>query len=120
MIGAQKGDSREQILLDLPEGIDVLFISGSKDSMCPLEKLDEVMKAMKARSWLMKVEGADHGLNVTPKAGTQSMTRHTGVLAAEWLKHRDQDKRYCSLSWNSAQRKGVSSDWQSDSAKSSE
>ena len=114
MIGAQKGDSREQILLDLPENVDVLFISGSKDSMCPIKKLQEVIAAMKARSWLVVVESADHGMNVSPKTATQAMVRRTGALAAEWLKDRDEGKRHCSLSWISAERKVVRSDWQSD------
>lgn len=112
MVGAQKGDSREQILLDLPKGIDVLFISGSNDSMCPMPHLQRVMKEMKARSWLVEVKGADHGMSLKQKAGTQPMVKRTGVLAAEWLAERDETKRYCTLNWSGAERKVVSTGWQ--------
>lgn len=115
MVGAQKGDSREQILLDLPEGIDVVFISGSNDSMCSIEHLQRVMKKMKARTWLIEVQSADHGMSLKPKTGTQQMVKHTGLLAAEWLENRDESKKYRSLSWKEASV--VSTGWQTDANK---
>lgn len=100
MVGAQKGDSREQILFDLPENIDVLFISGSNDSMCGMEHLRTVTKKMKARSWIVEVQGADHGMSIKSKAGVQPIRRYQGNLAAKWLAERDASKRHCSLSWS--------------------
>lgn len=111
MVGAQKGDSREQILLDLPEGVDVLFISGSNDSMCDIAHLHRVMKKMKARTWLIEVQGADHGMSLKQKAGTQPMVERTGLLSAEWLVDRDEAKTYCSLSSSAAERTVITTGW---------
>lgn len=111
MVGAQKGDSREQILLDLPEDIDVLFISGTKDSMCSISHLQQVMKKMKARSWVVTVQGADHGMSLGSKAGMQPLRLRTGSLAAQWLTDRDASTPVCSLSWSGGDRKVVSSGW---------
>lgn len=113
MIGAQKGDSREQILLDLPAEIDVLLISGSNDSMCSIKHLHEVMSKMKPRTWLIEVQAADHGMNVKPKAGTEPMVKQTGLLAAQWLEERDESKPYCSLSWDGTKRKPITEVWHS-------
>ena len=97
LVGGKKGDSRERILLDLDESVDVLFVSGDRDSMCDLEQLRDVMGRMKARSWLAIVKGADHGMSWSPKALVSIMRRRTGSIAAEWLKQRDNEKRYCAL-----------------------
>ena len=109
MVGAQKGDSREQILLDLPESVDVLFISGSNDSMCDIEHLKRVAKKMKARSWIVEVQGADHGMSLKPKGAVQPIRKFQGTLAANWLLDKDQSKRYCVLSWSGGEV--VSSGW---------
>ncbi|KAK3718892.1 hypothetical protein LTR37_004808 [Vermiconidia calcicola] len=114
MVGASKGDSREQILLDLPEGIDVLFISGSKDSMCDLKHLHKVVKKMKARSWIVEVTDADHGMGLKPKASEEPMRKHMGKLAAQWLLDRDEEKCYCTLSWDKDEGEVTSSGWQKD------
>ena len=113
MVGAQKGDSRERILLDLPEEIDVLFITGTKDSMCDLKHLHNVIEKMKARSWVLEVQGADHGMSFTPKAGVQPIRKESGTIAAHWQLERDESKCYCSLSWSAKDGKVVSTGWQS-------
>jgi predicted alpha/beta-hydrolase family hydrolase len=120
MVGAQRGDSREQILLDLPEGIDVLFISGGNDSMCSIDLLRKVMGKMKARAWLVEVQGADHGMSLRQKGGVSPMRKRTGSLAAQWLEERDEEKRYCSMRWSDG--KVVVTDWQKleESEKASE
>lgn len=105
-------DPRKQILLDLPENIDVLFVIGSKDSMCDLDALDEVRRAMKTKSWVMEVKKADHGMSFSPKAGVQPVRLRTGVLAAEWLNKRDEKKRYCSVEWSKEDEEVVVSGWQ--------
>ncbi|KAK5173604.1 uncharacterized protein LTR77_002285 [Saxophila tyrrhenica] len=96
LIGASKGDVRDQILYDLPADIDVLFICGTEDSMCPLPHLNSVRGRMEARSWLIRVQDAAHGLGLKgkgkgAKAGTEALRREVGVLASEWLTHRDGD-----------------------------
>lgn len=100
MVGAQKGDSREQILLDLPDNVDVLFISGSNDLMCDMDHLRKVTKKMKASSWIVEVQGADHGMSIKSKAGVEPIRKYQGTLAAKWLDERDDSKRHCSLSWS--------------------
>ena len=114
MVGAQKGDSREQILLDLPESVDVLFISGTNDSMCHMDHLQRVAKKMKAQSWIAEVQGADHVMSLKPKAGVQPIRKYQGTLAANWLLERDESKRYCVLSWSDG--KVESSGWQEGEA----
>lgn len=42
----------------------VLFVQGSRDSLCPLDLLNTVRAEMKARNFLHVVEGGDHSLIV--------------------------------------------------------
>lgn len=111
LIGAKNDDSREQILLDLPETIDVLFISGTKDSMCELEQLAAVTVRMQARSWLVTVDAANHGMDWKWKDSAQEMRRMTGAVAAEWLGSRDADKRHCVIQWDGEAGKIQRGDW---------
>jgi predicted alpha/beta-hydrolase family hydrolase len=104
-------DPRRQILLDLPEDVDVLFVSGSKDSMCDLDALHEVRKDMKARSWVIEVQGADHGMSLTPKSGVQPLRSKTGSLAAEWLESRDEQAGYASVEWSEEDVEAFFSGW---------
>ncbi|KAK4888838.1 hypothetical protein LTR27_012299 [Elasticomyces elasticus] len=99
LVGGKKGESREQILLDLPDTIDVLFISGDRDSMCDLEQLREVIERMKAKCWLVTVKGADHGMSWSPAGTVATMRQKTGAIAAEWLENRNVELRYYGLSW---------------------
>lgn len=78
-------DVRDQILLDLPEGFEVLFIVGDRDAMCPLELLDEVRAKMRGKSRVVVVRGADHGMDVRPKSQTREVGEETGRVAARWL-----------------------------------
>lgn len=78
-------DVRDQILLDLPEGVEVLFVIGERDAMCPLHLLDEVRGRMRAVSRVVVVRGADHGMNVKPKQRVREVGEETGRLAARWV-----------------------------------
>ncbi len=80
-----KGDIRDEILLALPAEVDVLFIIGDADAMCPLPLLDEVRGKMKARSRLVVVRGADHGMSVKPKKRMGGVGEETGRVAARWV-----------------------------------
>ncbi|KAK5078508.1 hypothetical protein LTR64_003079 [Lithohypha guttulata] len=86
-----KGDRREQLLLDLPRDKEVLFIIGSKDTMCEISDLQQVQKRMQARSTLVIVEGGDHGMNLLGLKGwekiqaVENQRRLTGTRAAEWV-----------------------------------
>ena len=76
---------RDQILLDLPREMEVLFVVGDRDAMCPLELLEEVRVKMKAKSRLVVVRGADHGMNARPAHKTKELGEETGRVAAKWL-----------------------------------
>ncbi|KAK6430176.1 hypothetical protein LTR95_013671 [Oleoguttula sp. CCFEE 5521] len=112
LVGGKEGtDVRDQILLDLPGRVKVLFAIGEKDGMCPLEQLDEVRGRMKAPSWLVVIEGADHGMSVTPKKASEPMRRCTGAMAAMWLRVRDEEKRRRTIRWDAEASVAEMSDW---------
>lgn len=90
-----KGDERDQILLALTSATSVLFIIGTHDTMCPLDRLEEVRKSMEATSWLVRVEGANHGMETKPKKMMEKVVEETGRVTALWLNGEgvDRDKR---------------------------
>ncbi|KAF2482295.1 hypothetical protein BDY17DRAFT_298287 [Neohortaea acidophila] len=105
LTGGKGGDqrqpeTREDILTDLPDTVDVLFVYGSEDTMCDGQLLQEVTERMTARSWLLEIKGADHGTSLKKKAGVQPIRDKAGSVAAKWLKDRDAVKRYCAIEWD--------------------
>lgn len=114
LVGAKNKDSREQILLDLPEDKDVLFITGTKDGMCDLEQLAAVANKMKASCWFAQVEGADHGMSWKWKSSVEAMRRQTGALAAGWLRERGREKRHCVIRWDEQAEQVQCSGWQQE------
>ncbi len=54
---------RDQVLRDL--SAPILFVQGTRDSLCPLDLLEGVCLEMKALNVLHVVEGGDHSLRVT-------------------------------------------------------
>src|SRR5216110_2408641 len=60
---------RDQVLRALTTPI--LFVQGSRDSLCPLDLLERVRSEMKAPNFLHIVEGGDHSLRV-PKRKLQA------------------------------------------------
>lgn len=92
LVGPQ-GDVRDKILLDLSEDKEVLFVIGSRDSMCELGRLNKVREKMKAKTILLVVDGADHGMGLG--SGTlvkgkdkskvvEHLRKLSGKMAAEW------------------------------------
>ncbi|KAF2654719.1 hypothetical protein K491DRAFT_693529 [Lophiostoma macrostomum CBS 122681] len=73
---------RDEILIALPENVRVLFMIGSKDSMCPLDLLNEVREKMEAQTWLVTVEGLDHGMR---GKGERELGEWSGRVALEWV-----------------------------------
>jgi len=59
---APGGAVRDQVLLDLRT--PVLFVQGTRDSMCPLDRLEGVRSRMQTQHELFVVEGGDHSLVV--------------------------------------------------------
>ena len=60
---------RDEILRAL--STPILFVQGTRDSLCPLELLEGVRAEMKAPNFLHVVEGGDHSLGV-PKRQLQA------------------------------------------------
>jgi uncharacterized protein len=56
---------RDQVLRDLQTPI--LFVQGTRDSLCPLDLLEQVRAKMSAPNFLHLVEGGDHSLLVRKK-----------------------------------------------------
>ena len=110
-------ETRDQILLDIDPAIDVLFIEGDMDDMCDLERLEEVRKKMKCKTWLVVVKGADHGMNIKPKSASAEVVSMTGELAAQWVQERDETRRKGTVNWD----EGVKwSGWAQDVPKETE
>lgn len=59
----QNGSVRDEVLLALRT--PVLFVQGTRDKLCPLERLEQTRARMTAPSELYVVEGGDHSLLVT-------------------------------------------------------
>ena len=92
---------RDQILVDLAPDIQVIFVSGDRDSMCDLQRLEAVRGKMKCKTWRIVVEGADHGMNMRPKAATEAVVRKSGEIVAAWIKTNDEYRREGKIFWNS-------------------
>jgi uncharacterized protein len=61
--GGNPGKMRAEVLLK--SFVPILFVQGTRDSLCPLDLLAEVREQMKSRNELYVVEGGDHSLMVT-------------------------------------------------------
>lgn len=57
------GKVRDQVLLEL--NTPILFVQGTRDTLCPLERLETVRARMQAPNELYVIEDADHSLAVT-------------------------------------------------------
>ena len=71
------GALRDEVLLALR--VPILFVQGSHDSLCPLDKLAEVRARMTAPSTLLVVEGGNHSLEVS--AAQRKATGDTQAVA---------------------------------------
>ena len=63
--GGDPSKLRDQVLRDLRTPI--LFVQGTRDSLCPFDLLESVRKEMSAPNILHVVEGGDHSLIVRKK-----------------------------------------------------
>ena len=61
--GGNPEKMRAEVLLKL--ATPILFVQGTRDSLCPLDLLEGVREQMKAPNQLYVVEGGDHSLMVT-------------------------------------------------------
>ena len=104
-------ETRDQVLLDLPAAIKVIFVSGDRDEMCDLERLEEVRRKMKCKTWRVVVENADHAMNVKPKAGTREVGEKTGSVVAMWLKSSDISPGEGKIVWDANEETAQWSGW---------
>ena len=78
------GAMRDEVLIALRSPI--LFVQGSRDSLCSLDKLAAVRARMTAPSTLLVVEGGNHSLEVSAAqrkaTGTTQADSDAGVLEA--------------------------------------
>lgn len=93
-------DFRDQILLDIPGHVKVVFVIGDRDSMCDLSRLELVRRKMRCRTWRIVVQDADHGMDIRPKAGTESVGRKTGEMVARWIQDHEEEKREGKIWWD--------------------
>jgi predicted alpha/beta-hydrolase family hydrolase len=73
----QNGAIRDQILLELETPI--LFVQGTRDVMCPPERLAEVRKRMRAPHELCSIEGGDHSLQVRKRQLAEQNTSQAAI-----------------------------------------
>ncbi|KAL8648852.1 MAG: hypothetical protein Q9226_005816 [Calogaya cf. arnoldii] len=84
---------RDQILLGIDPAVKVIFVSGGRDTLCDLTRLEEARLKMQCRTWRLVVQGADHGMDVKPKKCTEAVRVKTGEVVAEWIKANDDSRR---------------------------
>ena len=110
-----RGDVRDEILINVAEDVDVLFISGDHDSMCDLGMLEDVRERMKASTWLVRVNGADHGMSIRGgkklKEGTEAIGNAVGKVAAAWLRDRGKESREMHLIWDGEEIGVIRGEW---------
>ncbi|XP_038875374.1 KAT8 regulatory NSL complex subunit 3 [Benincasa hispida] len=80
-----KGDVRDQMLLQVT--VPIMFVQGSRDALCPLEKLEDIRKRMKSISGLHVIDGGDHSFQISKKylQGKGSSKDEAENLAAQAL-----------------------------------
>ena len=76
----QNGKLRDEVLLALRT--PVLFVQGTRDTLCPLPELADVRQRMSVRSELFVVEAGDHSLQVTKTSLKQRGTTQAEVEQA--------------------------------------
>jgi len=74
---------RDEVLRALTTPI--LFVQGTRDSLCPLDLLERVRAEMKAPNFLHSVEGGDHSLRV-PKSQLQGTSKTQQDINQQILK----------------------------------
>jgi len=86
-------------LLALPPWLNIIFISGDRDHLLDIDELDAVREKMKAQTWRVIVRGADHDMRMMPEEGTKAIGMEVGVLVADWLTQRE-NNREGEMRWN--------------------
>ena len=109
-------ETRDEILLQLAPSIKVVFVIGSRDSMCDLGKLEDVRRRMTCKTWRVVVEEADHGMTVKPNTGTEAVGKMTGEVVAKWIDKCDEKTKEGRITWNGEEERAEWSGWSVESA----
>lgn len=65
LVAAGSGALRDQVLLAL--AVPVLLVQGTRDPLCPLERLNAVRAGMRGQVHIVEVAGANHSLEIGRK-----------------------------------------------------
>lgn len=106
-----KGENRDQLLFDINDGTDVLFVIGTSDPLCDLDKLKFLMEQMKTRTWLVVVRNADHRLAIEPSVATRPVGVMVGKVVARWIEERDDILTNCEIHWDNEKSEAVAGPW---------
>jgi predicted alpha/beta-hydrolase family hydrolase len=83
-VGGDRSKLRDQVLRELT--MPVLFVQGTRDSLCPLDLMEPLLGKLRAPHELHVVDGGDHSLVVTQKqlraAGETQESVNDRILAA--------------------------------------
>lgn len=109
-----KGEIRDGILKEVKVGVDVLFVVGGGDAMCDVGMLGMVRREMRAKSWVVLVQGADHGMSLGKGAATEEVRKASGEVAARWVRERDEERTWCEMSWDRDQEAVIVGDWKQE------
>lgn len=104
-------ETRDEILLELAPSMKVIFVIGSRDSMCNLGQLEIVRGRMKCATWLVVVQEADHGMTVKPNKGTEAVGKMTGEVVARWIDECDEKLTEGRVSWDGEEERAEWSGW---------
>jgi len=81
----KKDQPRDAHLYDI--GVPMLFVAGTRDSLCDLTLLQEVLKRLKAPWHLEIIKGGDHSFNLVKSANISSEKIYKQITeeVANWL-----------------------------------
>lgn len=106
---------RDQILLNIPEHVKVIFVTGDRDEMCDLARLDEVREKMQCQTWRVVVHSADHAMACKPMSTAEAIQRETGRVVSGWLDDADPDKTEGRIFWDGEEGMARWTGWSDDS-----
>lgn len=80
----------------------VIFASGDRDSMCDLERMEQVRAKMACKSWRVVISGVDHGMKLRSRnAGkADDVVQQSGEIIAAWINESDEGKREGQIFFN--------------------
>lgn len=104
-------ETRDEILLKLAPSMKVIFVIGSRDSMCDLGRLEIVRGRMRCATWLVVVQEADHGMTVKPNKGTEAVGKMTGEVVARWIDERNEKLTEGRITWDGEEERAEWSGW---------